>query len=88
MLSSFGTSEGSSTQLGGEFMAVYQTEYGNFGSPEDILRYMRQEGIEKIHVTLIFCGEALGKKDFEMTVPDVEKWIGGGKRRAGEGTRS
>ena len=57
-------------------MAVYETEYGNFGTPEDILRYMQTEGVDKIHVTLRFCGEVLGKKGFEMNVADVKKWIG------------
>lgn len=56
-------------------MAVYETEYGNFGTPEDLLRYMQTEGVDKIHVTLRFYGEVLGKKDFVMDVSDVRKWI-------------
>ncbi len=56
-------------------MAAYETEYGNFAAPEDILRYMQTEGVDKVHITLRFCGGALGKKNFEMDVADVKKWI-------------
>lgn len=58
-------------------MAIYQTEYGNFGSPEDLLRYMQEEGIEAVHLTLVFCGEPTGKSGLQMTVQDVKRWIGG-----------
>lgn len=57
-------------------MAIYQTEYGNFGSPEDLLRYMQEEGIKAVHLTLIFCGKPAGKSGFEMTLQDVKRWTG------------
>lgn len=56
-------------------MVVFETEYGNFGNPEDLLQYMREEGIEKVRVTAFFCSQPAGLKAFEMDVPMIEKWI-------------
>lgn len=56
-------------------MVVFETDVGNFGSPQDMLRYMEEEGIGVVHATAKICGEIVGKKDFELTIRDVEKWI-------------
>lgn len=56
-------------------MVVYETEYGGFGSPEDLLRYMKEEGIEMVHLTAKLCGDAIGIRNMETTIRDVEEWI-------------
>lgn len=60
-------------------MVVFETNVGNFGSPQDMLRYMEEEGMETIRATAKICGEVVGKKDFELTIQDVKKWIEMGK---------
>lgn len=60
-------------------MVIFETNVGNFGSPQDMLRYMKEEGIETIHITTKICGQIVGKKDFEMTIQDVKNWIEMGK---------
>ncbi len=60
-------------------MVLYETDIGNFGSPQDMLRYMEEEGVETVRVTTKLCGEIVGKKDFELTIQDVKKWIEMGK---------
>lgn len=60
-------------------MVVFETNVGNFGSPQDMLRYMDEEGMETIRATAKICGEVVGKKDFELTIQDVKKWIEMGK---------
>ncbi len=60
-------------------MVVFETNVGNFGSPQDMLRYMEEEGIETISATAKICGEIVGKKGFELTIQDVKNWIDMGK---------
>lgn len=60
-------------------MVVFETNVGNFGSPQDMLRYMEKEGMETISATAKICGEIVGKKDFELTIQDVKNWIDMGK---------
>lgn len=60
-------------------MVIYETEYGKFGTPADILRYMEDKGVGIIHVTAKICGEVVGSKDFEMNIQDVKGWIEMGK---------
>ena len=60
-------------------MVVFETNVGNFGSPQDMLRYMEEEGIETISATAKICGEIVGKKGFELTIQDVKNWIDKGK---------
>ena len=60
-------------------MVVFETNVGNFGSPQDMLRYMEEEGIETISATAKICGEIVRKKGFELTIQDVKNWIDMGK---------
>ena len=60
-------------------MVVFETNVGNFGSPQDMLRYMEEEGSETISATAKICGEIVGKKGFELTIQDVKNWIDMGK---------
>ena len=60
-------------------MVVFETNVGNFGSPQDMLRYMEEEGIETISATAKICGEIVDKKGFELTIQDVKNWIDMGK---------
>lgn len=46
-------------------MIVYETNLGNFGTPKDLMRYMLEEGINKVHITAKFCGEPIGIEGFE-----------------------
>lgn len=63
-------------------MVIYETEYGKFGTPSDILRYMEEKGVGIVHVTAKICGEIVGNKDFELTVQEVIGWIEMGKAGA------
>lgn len=55
-------------------MLVIGTEFGNFGHPKDLLRYMEEEGIAEVHVKVQYCFEDVAERD--MTVDDVSKWAG------------
>lgn len=52
---------------------IIRTEYGNFGRPEDLLRYMREENIEACTVESEYCGAKLTPVRF--TQKEVEDWI-------------
>lgn len=56
-------------------MVIYETEYGKFGTPIDILRYMEEKGLGVVHVTAKICGEVVGSKDFELNIQEVRGWI-------------
>lgn len=54
-------------------MVIFETEYGNFGTPEDMLKYMEENKIEKIHVTCKFIFSTVTK--VTMNIEDVKRWI-------------
>ena len=43
---------------------LIRTEYGNFGRPEDLLRYMQEEGIESCTVESEYWGAKLAPMRF------------------------
>lgn len=53
-------------------MLSIETQYGNFGSSEDLLKFMKEEGIEKVNITVKYVFDAVIFG--EMTITDVEKW--------------
>lgn len=50
-----------------------RTEFGNFGCPEDLLRYMQEENIESCTVESEYWGAKLTPMRF--TQKEVEDWI-------------
>lgn len=52
---------------------IIRTEYANFGKPEDLLRYMREENIETVKVESEYWGAKLAP--MKMTQKDVEDWV-------------
>lgn len=52
---------------------IIKTEYANFGKPEDLLRYMQEEGIEVVTVKTEYWGARLPY--LRMSQADVEEWI-------------
>lgn len=60
-------------------LAIYETEYGNFGTPEDIFKYMCEENISSLHITVKLCGQVVGFRNSEMSLEDIKKWIAMGK---------
>lgn len=53
-------------------MLIIQTESGNFGHPKDLMLYMEEEGITKVHVIVQYCFKEVFEKD--MSAGDVSKW--------------
>lgn len=54
-------------------MLIIETEFGNFGHPKDLFRYMKEECITQTHVKVQYCFEDVFEKD--MSVDDVSKWL-------------
>lgn len=52
---------------------IIRPEFGNFGCPEDLLRYMREENIEDCTVESEYWGAKLTPVRF--TQKEVEDWI-------------
>lgn len=52
---------------------IIRTEFANFGKPEDLLRYMKEEGIETVTVESEYWGAKLAP--MKMTQADVEDWV-------------
>nr|DAD66925.1 MAG TPA: protein of unknown function DUF5448 [Siphoviridae sp. ctv2R2] len=52
---------------------IIRTEHANFGKPEDLLRYMREENIETVTVESEYWGAKLAP--MKMTQKDVEDWV-------------
>lgn len=46
----------------------------NFGKPEDLLRYMKEEGYTEVRVNAQYIFDAFA--DMFMTAEEVEYWIG------------
>lgn len=54
-------------------MLVIETSFGNFGHPKDLMLYMEEESITKVHVRVQYCFKDVFEKD--MSVDDVSKWV-------------
>ena len=52
---------------------LIRTEFGNFGCPEDLLRYMQEKNIESCTVRSEYWGAKLTPMKF--TQKEVEDWI-------------
>lgn len=52
---------------------LIRTEFGNFGCPEDLLRYMQEKNIESCTVRSKYWGAKLTPMKF--TQKEVEDWI-------------
>ena len=52
---------------------LIRTEFGNFGCPEDLLRFMQEEGIESCTVESEYWGAKLIAMRF--TQKEVADWI-------------
>lgn len=53
-------------------MLIIETEFGNFGHPKDLLYYIKEAGVTKVHVRVQYCFEDVFEKD--MSVDEVSKW--------------
>lgn len=58
------------------FMLVIETEFANFGNPQDLLLYMLDEQIETVYVTAKYC-LCTFVKNLELTIQDVRNWVSG-----------
>lgn len=51
---------------------IIETEFANFGNPQDLYRYMVEEHINVANVTVKYWGAVL--PSLEMTLQDVKNW--------------
>lgn len=53
-------------------MLTIKTPQGSFGHPKDLLHYMKDKELARVHIKVEYCFEEVFEKD--MSLQDVTKW--------------